>query len=157
MSGTKHTPLLSQLLSTWIEGEKSEEYPLANLSNAIGIIYQNISDINWVGFYLFNQKNNELVLGPFIGKPAVAIIAPGSGVVGKSFVASKTIVVDDVHKFSGHITCDVDSNSEIVVPIIDKNGNKIGVLDIDSPLLARFKNEEQSELEHFVQTLLEYI
>ena len=153
----RNTPLISQLLDTWIKGETSEEYTLANYANAAAIIFQNVSAVNWAGFYLYHSETNTLALGPFLGKPATALITPDKGVVGKAFTTQETIVVPDVRAFSGHIVCDVDSNAEIVIPITTANGQKIGVLDIDSTEISRFGKQEQADLEHFVQTLLQYV
>ncbi|XMB71948.1 GAF domain-containing protein [Mycoplasmatota bacterium WC30] len=115
---------------------------LANLS---AYLYYNIENLNWVGFYLF--EDNELHLGPFQGKPAVVTIELDSGVCGVCATKRETIIVKDVHEFSGHIACDMDSNSEIVIPIISKSGELFGVLDIDSPLLDRFDSELEEALE----------
>ncbi|WP_294976288.1 GAF domain-containing protein [uncultured Leuconostoc sp.] len=153
----KNAPLISQLLATWIKGENSESYTLANYANAAAILFQNMTAVNWAGFYLYHAETNTLALGPFLGKPATALITPDKGVVGNAFTTQKTIVVPNVRAFSGHIVCDVDSNSEIVIPITTANGQKIGVLDIDSTQLDRFSKQEQADLEHFVQTLIQYI
>jgi len=99
----KNAPLISQLLATWIKGENSESYTLANYANAAAILFQNMTAVNWAGFYLYHAETNTLALGPFLGKPATALIAPDKGVVGNAFTAQKTIVVPDVHAFSGHI------------------------------------------------------
>lgn len=126
---------------------------LANLANSASLFGLLIEDINWVGFYLF--KNNELVLGPFWGKPACTHIAIGEGVCG---TAAKTLdpqIIKDVDKFPGHIACDSDSKSEIVLPIIVNNQLK-AVLDIDSPKLARFSQEDADGLSETI-TLLEKI
>lgn len=151
------TPLLSQLLTSWIAGEESEEFPLANLSNAAAILFENLADVNWAGFYLYNQSKDELILGPFLGKPAVVRIKPGSGVVGQGYESQESIVVADVHKHAGHIACDSASNAEIVVPLTRANGEKLGVIDIDSTRTNRFTDQDKMDLEHFAQTLLAYI
>ena len=151
------TPLISQLLTTWVEGEASQQFPLANYANAAAILFQNVPAINWVGFYLYDEAQEKLVVGPFLGKPAVALISPDAGVVGHAFSAQETVVVDDVHTFANHIVCDPDSNAEIVVPITTADGKKRGVLDIDSPTLNRFSAQDQADLTHFVQTLLAYV
>ncbi|MFO7317668.1 MAG: GAF domain-containing protein [Bacilli bacterium] len=143
--------LLSKQLAALLEGE---EDLIANLSNASALLNQFLTDINWVGFYL--MKNGELVLGPFQGLPACVRIPVGHGVCGTAVEKGETIVVDDVHQFPGHIACDARSNSEIVIPLV-KNGEIIGVLDIDSPLKNRFKQEDRLGLEKFVQTLIRYI
>lgn len=114
---------------------------IANLSNISACLNINMKELNWVGFYLY--KDHELVLGPFQGRPACIRIPIGKGVCGTCIQQMKTIRVDNVHEFSGHIACDSASNSEIVLPLI-KNGECLGVLDIDSYKLARFdKNDEE--------------
>lgn len=127
---------------------------IANLSNASALLNQFLDQINWVGFYLL--RDGELVLGPFQGLPACVRIKIGKGVCGTAVAERQTIVVPDVHQFPGHIACDAASQSEIVVPLI-KNGNVIGVLDIDSPIKNRFNETDQAKLEQFVEVLLEYI
>lgn len=116
-----------------------DEPAITALANAAAFIWTQLDKINWAGFYLFNgeQKDGKLVLGPFLGKPACTVIAMGKGVCGTAAEKRETIVVDDVHQFPGHIACDGDSASEIVVPLI-ANGQLLGVLDIDSPVLTRF-------------------
>lgn len=127
---------------------------LANLSNASALLWLLLDKINWAGFYLY--KNEELVLGPFQGKPACTHIEIGKGVCGTSISTKSTQLVMNVHDFPGHIACDSESNSEIVVPII--KGNKIiGVLDIDSPIINRFDNEDKKYIEKFVDLLIKYI
>ena len=125
-------------------------YEIANLANVSAAIWQEMKNINWAGFYLMQQ--GKLVLGPFQGKPACIEIAVGRGVCGTAVQEKRTILVEDVHAFPGHIACDSASNSEIVVPIF-KNGEVYGVLDIDSPYLARFTGEDKSGLEELVRTL----
>ena len=154
---TTTAPLLSQLLTSWITGEESEDFPLANLSNAAAILYENLATVNWAGFYLYDQEKDELILGPFLGKPAVVRIKPGSGVVGQAYENQATTVVDDVHQHAGHIACDSVSNAEIVVPLTRENGEKLGVIDIDSTTFNRFTEQDRTDLEHFAQTLLPYI
>ncbi|OAB45794.1 GAF domain-containing protein [Paenibacillus antarcticus] len=127
-----------------------EPNSIANLANASSLLNQFLNDINWVGFYLYDGK--ELVLGPFQGLPACIRIPLNRGVCGAAASERKTLVVDDVHTFPGHIACDGATNSEIVVPII-KDGELYGVLDIDSPLKNRFDSEEQQFLEQFVEIL----
>ncbi|AOZ94637.1 GAF domain-containing protein [Paenibacillus crassostreae] len=127
-----------------------EPNAIANLSNASALLNLFMKDINWVGFYLFDGK--ELVLGPFQGLPACIRIPLSRGVCGTAASERRTLLVDDVHDFPGHIACDAASNSEIVVPII-KNGELYGVLDIDSPLKKRFDSDEQQFLEQFVEIL----
>jgi len=123
---------------------------IANLANASALLYETLSDLNWAGFYL--MENGGLVLGPFQGKPACIEIPVGKGVCGTAVSKGETMLVKNVHEFPGHIACDSASNSEIVV-CIRKNGEIIGVLDIDSPSLGRFTEEDQAGLEAFVRIL----
>ena len=123
---------------------------IANLANASALLYDALPDLNWAGFYL--MENGKLVLGPFQGKVACVEIAVGKGVCGTAVAENATQLVADVHQFPGHIACDCASNSEIVVPI-RKNGQVIGVLDIDSPKLARFIEADRIGLEAFVEIL----
>ncbi|RAV22973.1 GAF domain-containing protein [Paenibacillus contaminans] len=134
-------------LQALLEGETDR---IANLANASALLNQFLDRINWVGFYLY--RDGELVLGPFQGLPACVRIPLTRGVCGKSASQRTTIRVANVHEFPGHIACDSASQSEIVVPIV-KNGELIGVLDIDSPELNRFDEVDQSYLEKFVERL----
>ena len=140
--------LLSQI-SSLIEGESDL---VANLSNVSALLNLALDDLNWVGFYLLKLPE-QLVLGPFQGKPACLRIPVGRGVCGVAVATGQTQRVVDVHAFVGHIACDTASNSEIVLPIF-ANGRIVAVLDIDSPLLARFDAEDQIGLER-VATALE--
>ena len=120
------------------------------LANASALLWQSMDALNWAGFYL--MRGGKLVLGPFQGKTACTEIAVGRGVCGTAVRTAQTQRVEDVHLFPGHIACDCASNSEIVVPI--RCGDTvIGVLDIDSPVLSRFSEEDQTGLEEFVRTL----
>lgn len=140
--------LLCSQLSALVEGEN---HMLPNLSNASALLGVALKDINWAGFYLIHD--GELLLGPFQGKPACIHIPIGKGVCGTAVSQNKTQVVPDVHAFPGHIACDSASRSEIVVPL--KLGNRIlGVLDIDSPLLARFDDIDRDGLEEFAKILV---
>ena len=133
--------------------ESSRNYiPL--LSNTSALIYQSLEDLNWAGFYLV--KDDALLLGPFQGKTACVNIAKGKGVCGTAYEKDETQLVEDVHKFPGHIACDSASNSEIVVPIHHDN-KVVAVLDIDSPLLNRFNEEDQKGLEDLIKKLEEII
>lgn len=123
---------------------------IANLANASALIYDTLDRLNWAGFYML--EGETLVLGPFQGKPACIEIPLGRGVCGTAAKANETQVVPNVHEFPGHIACDGASNSEIVIPI-RKNGNVIGVLDIDSPAFDRFTDEDRAGLEKFVRVL----
>lgn len=125
-------------------------YPISNLSNAAALLWQELPEINWAGFYL--TEGNVLYLGPFQGKPACIEIPFGKGVCGTAAANNCTQLVPDVHKFPGHIACDSASNSEIVVPI-RKDGAVWGVLDIDSPYFGRFTEFDQQGLERFVAIL----
>ena len=127
-------------------------YEIANLANVSAALWQAMENINWVGFYL--MESGKLVLGPFQGKPACIEIPLGRGVCGTAALEKKTVLVEDVHQFPGHIACDSASISEIVVPIF-KNGAVYGVLDIDSPYLSRFTREDQRGLEEIVKILEE--
>ncbi|MHB8127569.1 MAG: GAF domain-containing protein [Mobilitalea sp.] len=129
---------------------ENEPHLIPNLSNASALLGLALKDINWVGFYLIH--NNELLLGPFQGKPACIHIPFGKGVCGTAVSKNETQLVSDVHAFPGHIACDSASRSEIVVPI-HANGRVVGVLDIDSPLIERFDRQDQKELEEFVRLL----
>lgn len=142
---------LSKQLDALLEGETNL---IANLSNTSALLNTFLKEINWVGFYLMNE--GELVLGPFQGLPACVRIPVGRGVCGTTVAKEQTMVVDDVHAFPGHIACDAASKSEIVIPLI-KNGVVLGVLDIDSPIEARFTSEDKDGLEKFVDVLLKHI
>lgn len=127
---------------------------IANAANSASTLGFLLHDLNWVGFYLFDGK--ELVLGPFWGKPAVTRIPLGKGVCGNSAASRETIVVPDVHQYPGHIACDLYSNSEIVIPLI-KDSQLVGVLDIDSPEIDRFKAEDAKHLEEIAQIIMAYV
>ena len=130
------------------------ENVISNLSNASALLWQELADINWAGFY--KMEGGILVLYPFQGKTACTKIAVGKGVCGTAVAEDRTQLVPDVHQFPGHIACDCASNSEIVVPI-HVNGEIWGVLDIDSPSLNRFTEEDQKGLEAFVKILEEIL
>lgn len=123
---------------------------VANLANASALLYTSLGDLNWAGFYL--MEGGRLVLGPFQGRAACIEIEVGKGVCGTAVARGETILVENVHEFPGHIACDSASNSEIVVPI-RSGGGIVGVLDIDSPLLSRFSDEDRAGLEEFVRIL----
>ena len=139
------------LLAEQLQGLVADESDrIANMANCAALLWMEMQDINWVGFYLL--KRNQLVLGPFQGKPACTRIAMGAGVCGTAASIQKTVIVADVHQFPGHIACDAVSNSEIVVPVM-LAGKLVGVLDIDSPQLERFDYHDQQGLELLVQVL----
>jgi GAF domain-containing protein len=141
--------LLNKQLQALVKDEKNV---ISILANASALLNEHLEDINWVGFYLYKQEDNELVLGPFQGKVACMHIPMNKGVCGTSAYQRKTQRVPDVHQFDGHIACDSASNSEIVIPII-VNEEVFGVLDIDSPLYDRFDENDQKHLEEFVRIL----
>jgi len=137
----------NMLLLNIINILKNEEDFIANLANISALIYEHISDLNWVGFYIV--KNNKLILGPFQGKVACSQIEIGSGVCGTCVKEKSTQLVNNVHEFDNHIACDDASNSEIVIPIFN-NENVVAILDIDSPLLNRFTKLDKQHLEKIV-------
>jgi len=116
-----------------------ERHRIANAANLAALIFNSVPDLNWAGFYFV--EGGELVVGPFQGRPACVRIAPGKGVCGTAMASGETQRVEDVEAFAGHIACDPDSRSEVVVPLID-NGRVFGVLDIDSPRPGRFSDED---------------
>ncbi len=129
-------------------------YDVSILSNASALLWERMDRLNWCGFYLV--RDGKLILGPFQGKIACTEIAFGDGVCGTAAVRGESVVVEDVHVFSGHIACDSASNSEIVVPV-RKGGALYGVLDIDSPEFARFSDEDRVGLEGVVRALEEVL
>jgi L-methionine (R)-S-oxide reductase len=139
---------LNTRVAALFAGERSG---LANAANLCALLHQDLPDLNWVGFYFLQA--GELVLGPFQGKVACVRIAVGRGVCGTAAQRIETLVVSDVHAFPGHIACDQASASEIVVPLVQA-GRLLGVLDLDSPRLARFDGEDAAGLEAAVELLL---
>ena len=129
-------------------------HKIANLANAASLLFNSMDDINWSGFYL--MEGGKLVLGPFMGKPACIEIAIGRGVCGTAVAENATQLVYDVHKFPGHIACDSASKSEIVIPL-RKNGQIVGVLDIDSPSIGLFTDDDRAGLEAFAAIVEEKI
>ena len=127
-----------------------ERDAIANAANVAALLFHSLPDLNWAGFY--RLEGDGLVLGPFQGKPACVRIALGKGVCGTAAAARRTIVVPDVHAFPGHIACDGASESEIVVPVV-RDGRLLGVLDLDSPRLARFDEEDARGLEALADAL----
>lgn len=136
--------LMLKQLEALLDGERE---PISIMANTSALLNECLEDINWVGFYL--MKNGELLLGPFQGKVACMHIAVGRGVCGTAVAENTTQVVEDVHAFKGHIACDSASRSEIVIPL-HKGDEVIGVLDIDSPILSRFDQEDAFYLEQVV-------
>ena len=133
---------LASQLAGLLQGETDE---IANAANTAALLFELLPDLNWAGFY-FLRDGEELVLGPFQGKVACVRIPVGRGVCGTSVARGQSVLVEDVHTFPGHIACDVGSRSELVVPL--RHGGRIlGVIDLDSPLLARFDAEDQAGVE----------
>ncbi|NQW30334.1 MAG: GAF domain-containing protein [Ignavibacteria bacterium] len=128
-----------------------EKNAIANMANVAAVLFNGLRDVNWAGFYLFD--GTELVLGPFQGQPACLRIALGKGVCGTSAAEKRTIIVPNVEAFPGHIACDANSKSEIVIPLV-QNGNLLGVLDVDSPTLDRFTLADATALEEIVGLLV---
>lgn len=126
----------------------------ANLANAAAAIYHTLPEVNWAGFYMMRER--ELVLGPFQGKPACVRIAIGRGVCGAAAEQRRAILVPDVHAFPGHIACDSVSQSELVIPLI-RDEALIGVLDLDSPQLARFDALDQAGCEALVAVIVRHL
>jgi L-methionine (R)-S-oxide reductase len=151
-SETFYKDLESELLSM-ISGEKNL---IANLANISSWIYHAIPDLNWCGFYLWQNDDGELVLGPFQGRPACIRIRPERGVCGAAYTTGQTIRVEDVHDFPGHIACDAASISELVIPL-NKNGIIYGVLDLDSPSKSRFKERDEKELTRIMGIISNHI
>ncbi len=137
---------LSSQLAGLLQGEAD---PIANAANTSALIFQQVPDLNWAGFY-FLKTPGELVLGPFQGKPACVRIAVGKGVCGTAVERRASVLVDDVYAFPGHIFCDGGSRSELVVPLIHE-GRMLGVLDLDSPATGRFDADDQAGFEKIAQ------
>jgi len=129
-----------------------EQDLVANAANTAALIWDALPDLNWSGFYLY--KSGELVLGPFQGKPACVRIALGKGVCGTAAERRETMLVEDVHAFPGHIACDAASNSELVVPLL-RGAELLGVLDLDSPKHARFKEVDARGLERLARIFVD--
>ena len=121
-----------------------ESDPIANAANTSALLFQMMPDLNWAGFYI--MRSGELVLGPFQGKPACVRISVGKGVCGAAVAQGKSMLVEDVHAFPGHIACDAASRSELVVPLHGRDG-VIGVIDLDSPSPARFDSDDEAGIE----------
>lgn len=141
--------LLSKQLQALTEGERE---PIPNLANMSALLFQALGQINWAGFYL--MKRGVLLLGPFQGNPACIRIPVGRGVCGTAARTLQTQLVPDVHLFPGHIACDAQSQSEIVIPLL-KDGALLGVLDIDSPVKNRFNQQDQKGLERLCAILVQ--
>ncbi|MBQ1372499.1 MAG: GAF domain-containing protein [Oscillospiraceae bacterium] len=139
--------VLNEQLHALVEGIP---HPIANLANASALLWQSLPELNWAGFYL--RKGNKLVLGPFQGKTACIEIPLGRGVCGTAAAEDRSLLVEDVHCFCGHIACDSASQSEIVIPL-HQNGEVVAVLDLDSPGKKRFSDDDRAGLEAFAAVL----
>jgi GAF domain-containing protein len=146
-SADSYDAILEQLKSL-IDPSFSE---VANMANIASLLYWSVEGVNWVGFYIFD--NERLMLGPFHGKPACVTIEIGKGVCGTSAERRETVIVPDVEDFPGHIACDDSSRSEMVIPML-RNGELLGVLDVDSPTPGRFERKERELFEAIVRLLL---
>jgi GAF domain-containing protein len=144
---------LQQSALALVEGETNL---VANLANLSALFFQLIPGLNWAGFYLWDEDAQDLVLGPFQGKPACIRIRPERGVCGRAYTTRQVQRVDDVYAFSGHIACDPDSRSELVIPMLWKD-KCVGVLDLDAPVENHFSREQARELEELVGKLMPVI
>lgn len=144
--------LLMENVKGWIDPSLPQ---ITNLANFSALLMAFLEEVSWAGFYLWDGK--RLILGPFQGLPACTEIAWGKGVCGTAAKLRRTLVVDDVDQFPGHIACDSASRSEIVVPIVKRDGTFFGVLDLDSPVLSRFKETEKKLLEDAVELLIDIL
>jgi GAF domain-containing protein len=138
---------LEQGMQSLLAGEPD---PIACAANMAALLYWSLPDLNWVGFYLLDAKSGDLLVGPFQGKPACVRIPLGRGVCGTAAAQRRTVLVEDVHEFPGHIACDSASNSEIVVPVL-AGERLLGVLDLDSPKVGRFDAADAAGLERLVR------
>lgn len=150
MTKTQRYPILLQQLEGLLSAETDS---VANMANMAAVLFNGLENLNWAGFYVL--RGDTLVLGPFQGKPACVRIALGKGVCGTAAQTGQTQLVKNVHEFKGHIACDSASNSEIVIPVF-KDGKVWGVLDIDSPILARFDETDQHFLEQAASLFTKY-
>lgn len=150
MTKTQHYSILLQQLEGLLS---SETDPVANMANMAAVLFNGLEKLNWAGFYVL--RGDTLLLGPFQGKPACVRIALGRGVCGTAAQTEQTQLVKNVHEFKGHIACDSASNSEIVIPIF-KDNHVWGVLDIDSPVLARFDETDRHFLEQATEIFAKY-
>ncbi|HNY94956.1 MAG TPA: GAF domain-containing protein [Flexilinea sp.] len=143
---------LARQLVFLLQGETDQ---VAILANTAALLMTELENVSWAGFYL--EKEGELILGPFQGKPACIHIPLGKGVCGTAFVTRQTLRVPDVHAFSGHIACDSESASEIVIPLSNRSGKLIGVMDLDSKKPDRFSEDDQAGLEMLAVALREFL
>jgi L-methionine (R)-S-oxide reductase len=151
-SKREHYADLAQQARGLLAGERDL---IANAANFSALIYHSLPELNWAGFYLYDGK--ELVVGPFQGKPACIRIALGRGVCGTAAQTRETQLVRDVHAFDGHIACDAASQSEIVVPLIKADGSLLGVWDVDSPVTARFDEDDRAGMQALCAVFMEAV
>ena len=149
-SKAEHYAELAQQARGLLTGEPSF---IANAANFSALVFHSLTEVNWAGFYLFD--GDELVVGPFQGKPACIRIALGRGVCGTAAQSRQTQLIADVNAFEGHIACDAASQSEIVVPLVRTNGSLLGVWDVDSPVTDRFDDEDQAGMEQLCAVFME--
>jgi GAF domain-containing protein len=149
LSGPAFYAELEAQLAALVAGEADA---LANAANCAALIFDQVPDLNWAGFYYVESGSGDLVVGPFQGKPACARIAPGKGVCGAAVERGESILVPDVHAFPGHIACDAASRSELVIPL-RRGGRIFAVLDLDSPTPNRFTIEDQVGMERLMAVL----
>lgn len=145
--------LINTQLTALLENETNL---IANLANASALLNDSIDQLNWTGFYLYDPKENKLVLGPFQGHPACMHIAMNKGVCGQSAAQRQALAVDDVTKFPGYISCDAAARSELVIPLI-KDQQLLGVLDLDAPVEKRFDAKLQAGIQSFVDELIKHL
>ncbi|GEK29513.1 GAF domain-containing protein [Furfurilactobacillus siliginis] len=150
---TSALSLLNQQLDALLTDERDT---IANLANASALLKQTVPDLNWAGFYLYDDNKDELVLGPFQGNVACMHIKIGRGVCGTAYAEQSTQRIANVHAFADHIACDAASNAELVIPLT-KDNVQFGVLDLDSPTLNRFTEADQKELETFAGVLMSHL
>lgn len=154
MQPTRLTPRYDELVAQASGLLAGESHRIANAANLAALIYHGLEDLNWAGFYFL--EGDQLVVGPFQGRPACVRIEMGRGVCGNAAAARSTQRVADVNDYQGHIACDPESRSEIVVPLV-LSGQLIGVLDIDSPLPDRFSDDDQAGIEALARVYLESV
>ncbi|MGL5021595.1 MAG: GAF domain-containing protein [Mycoplasmatales bacterium] len=142
------------MFNNYITKESTE---ISDLSNIASIVYHEVGNLNWLGFYILNKDKKNLELGPFQGRSAIATIAIDTGVCGFAVRENKTVVINDVCSFPGHIACDIRSKSEIVVPIYNHDGSMWGIIDVDSPNLNNFKDEHIELFEDICKFLTERV
>ena len=145
--------LINTQLAALLENETNL---IANLANASALLNDSVDQLNWTGFYLYDPKENELVLGPFQGHPECMRIAMNKGVCGQSAAQRQALAVDDVTKFPGYISCDAAARSELVIPLI-KDQQLLGVLDLDAPVEKRFDAKLQAGIQSFVDELIKHL